>query len=94
MDAPGSCDCPSVGTRAPPPFELERYASPAGLPDPREFRNPDVEPICRKYLDLRYRLLPYLYSLVREAHDTGMPIMRALWLHYPDDRRAVERSDE
>jgi alpha-glucosidase (family GH31 glycosyl hydrolase) len=78
----------------PGPVELERYASPAGLPDRKEFNNPDVEPVCRKYLDLRYRMLPYLYSVVREAHDTGMPIMRALWLHYPDDPRAVERSDE
>jgi alpha-glucosidase/alpha-D-xyloside xylohydrolase len=31
---------------------------------------------------------------VREAHDTGMPIVRALWLHYPDDREAVARGDE
>jgi alpha-glucosidase/alpha-D-xyloside xylohydrolase len=78
----------------PGPVELESYRSPAGLPDPKEFHNPDVEPICRKYLDLRYRLMPYLYSAVRQAHDTGMPIMRALWLHYPDDARAAERGDE
>jgi alpha-glucosidase (family GH31 glycosyl hydrolase) len=31
---------------------------------------------------------------VREAHETGLPIMRALWLHYGDDPRAVERGDE
>jgi alpha-glucosidase/alpha-D-xyloside xylohydrolase len=53
-----------------------------------------VEPICRKYLDLRYRLLPYLYSVVRESHDTGLAIMRALWIHYPDDPQAVARGDE
>jgi len=62
--------------------------------DPKELHNAQVEPICRKYLNLRYQLLPYLYSAVREAHDTGMPIMRALWLHYPDDPRAVARADE
>ncbi len=78
----------------PGPIELERYHSPAGLPDRNEFKNPDVEPVCRTYLDLRYRMMPYLYSVVRETHDTGMPIMRPLWLHYPDDPRAVERSDE
>ena len=38
--------------------------------------------------------MPYLYSAVREAHETGMPIIRALWLHYPDDREAVARGDE
>jgi alpha-glucosidase/alpha-D-xyloside xylohydrolase len=78
----------------PGPVELERYRSPAGLPESKEFHNPDVEPICRKYLDLRYRLMPYLYTAVREAHATGLPILRALWLHYGDDPRAVERGDE
>ena len=53
--------------------------------DPTELHNAAVEPICRKYLELRYRMLPYLYSAVREATVTGMPVMRALWLHYPDD---------
>jgi alpha-glucosidase/alpha-D-xyloside xylohydrolase len=76
------------------PKELGGYTGKAGLPDPKELHNPEIEPICRKYLELRYRLLPYLYSAVREAHDTGMPIMRALWLHYPDDSAAVARSDE
>ena len=63
-------------------------------PDASELHNPRIEPICRRYLQLRYRLMPYLYSAVREAHDTGMPIMRALWLHYPDDPRAVALGDE
>jgi alpha-glucosidase/alpha-D-xyloside xylohydrolase len=63
-------------------------------PDARELHNAEVEPICRKYLELRYRLLPYNYTLVREACDTGLPPMRALWLHYPDDAEAVKRGDE
>lgn len=62
--------------------------------DPAELHNKQVEPICRKYLELRYRLLPYLYTAVREAHDTGMPIMRAMWLHYPDDAAAIARGDQ
>jgi alpha-glucosidase/alpha-D-xyloside xylohydrolase len=63
-------------------------------PDPNEMHNKAVEPICRKYLELRYRLLPYLYTAVREAHDTGMPIMRAMWLHYPDDAAAIALGDQ
>jgi alpha-glucosidase/alpha-D-xyloside xylohydrolase len=55
--------------------------------------NEQVEPICRKYLELRYRMLPYLYSVVRECTITGLPVMRALWLHYPDDPKAVECQD-
>jgi alpha-glucosidase/alpha-D-xyloside xylohydrolase len=39
-------------------------------------------------------MLPYLYSAVRECATTGMPIVRALWLHYPDDPVAVLRGDE
>jgi alpha-glucosidase/alpha-D-xyloside xylohydrolase len=61
---------------------------------PAEMRNPQVESICRKYLELRYRLMPYLYTAVRECHDTGMPIMRAMWLHAPDDARAAGRGDQ
>jgi alpha-glucosidase/alpha-D-xyloside xylohydrolase len=71
------------------PFETGNFRV-----DPAELRNASVEPICRKYLELRYRLLPYLYTAVRESHDTGLPIMRALWLHYPDDPIAVARSDQ
>ncbi len=76
------------------PEELSGYRGEAGLPARSELHNAEVEPICRKYLDLRYRLLPYTYSVVREAHDTGMPVMRALWLHHGDDASAVERGDE
>jgi alpha-glucosidase (family GH31 glycosyl hydrolase) len=63
-------------------------------PDPSELKNAEVEPICKKYLELRYRLLPYNYALVREACDTGLPPMRALWLHYPTDPAAVKLGDE
>ena len=56
--------------------------------------NEQVEPICRKYLELRYRLMPYLYTAVRESHDAGLPIMRALWLHHADDPAATARGDE
>ena len=76
------------------PDEVANYTGGAANPDPSELHNPAVEPICRKYLELRSRLLPYLYSAVYAAHTTGLPIVRALWLHYPDDRRAVARGDE
>ena len=74
--------------------EIANYTGGAANPDPSELRNPEVEPICRKYMELRYRLMPYLYTVVREGCETGLPIMRALWLHYPDDETAVARGDE
>jgi alpha-glucosidase/alpha-D-xyloside xylohydrolase len=63
-------------------------------PDPNELHNAQVEPICRKYLELRYRLMPYIYTMLRDAQETGMPMIRALWLHHPDDATAVARGDE
>ena len=64
------------------------------IPDPSELHNAEVEPICRKYLELRYQLLPYNYTLMRQACDAGLPPMRALWLHYPNDAEAVKLGDE
>ncbi len=65
-----------------------------GGPDPSELHNTEVEPICRKFLELRYSLLSYNYTLAREACDTGLPPMRALWLHHPGDVEAVKLGDE
>lgn len=50
-----------------------------------ELNNPAIEPIARKYDELHYQLLPYTYTLAWEARNTGMPLMRAMWLHYPND---------
>lgn len=77
----------------PGPVEIQNYPG-AAIPDPSQLHNPQVEPICRKYLELRYRMLPYLYSAAHECSTTGMPIMRALWLHYPEDPLARGRGDE
>lgn len=68
--------------------------TPGYHPAPAELHNPAIEPVCRKYLELRYRLMPYLYSAVKETCETGLPVMRALWLHYPDDPAAVSRGDQ
>ena len=80
-------------TGDPGPVEINNYSG-AAIPDASQLHDARVEPICRKYLELRYRLLPYLYSAVHECATTGMPIMRALWLHYPDDPKAVQCGDE
>jgi alpha-glucosidase/alpha-D-xyloside xylohydrolase len=63
-------------------------------PDPSELHNAAIEPVCKKYLELRYQLMPYLYSAVKETCETGLPIIRAMWLHYPDDPTAVARGDQ
>jgi len=80
-------------TGDPGPVEIHNYNG-AAIPDASQLHDALVEPICRKYLELRYCMLPYLYSMVYECATTGMPVMRALWLHFPDDPKAVARSDE
>jgi len=42
-------------------------------------------PYIREAYALRYRMLPYLYSLMYEAYQSGMPAMRPLFLEFPDD---------
>jgi alpha-glucosidase (family GH31 glycosyl hydrolase) len=77
----------------PGPTEINNYKG-AAVPDASQLHDARVEMICRKYLELRYCMLPYIYSAVRECVTTGMPIMRALWLHFPDDPKAVACGDE
>jgi alpha-D-xyloside xylohydrolase len=45
----------------------------------------DAVRIVREFARLRYRLLPYLWSLAHEAAETGIPVMRPLVLEYPHD---------
>ena len=44
-----------------------------------------AEDILVKYLKLRYRLMPYIYSLAWRSTTTGAPFMRALFMDFPDD---------
>ena len=64
------------------PLEGNRY------PLKSELNNPAIEPVIKKYAELRYQLMPYTYTLAWEARHSGMPLMRAMWLHYPDDEKA------
>lgn len=50
--------------------------------------------IYRKFVELRYRLLPYFYDLFHECEKTGLPIMRPLVLHYEHDKNTWNLNDE
>jgi alpha-glucosidase len=52
------------------------------------------EDIIRKYLKLRYRLLPFLYTALEESHRTGVPLFRPLLLNYQDDENTLGIDDE
>ncbi|MET9956082.1 TIM-barrel domain-containing protein, partial [Streptomyces sp. NPDC006339] len=58
----------------------------AGYQDKQPWRFPDPYlSINRTYLKLKMRLMPYLYSASRVAHETGVPSTRAMVLEYPDN---------
>lgn len=46
---------------------------------------PEVENTARMALERRYRLLPYLYTVFREASVEGLPVMRPLFLQAPSE---------
>jgi alpha-glucosidase len=45
---------------------------------------PQQEEIRRRYIGTRYRLMPYIYTTVDHASRTGIPLMRPLFLDFPD----------
>ena len=44
----------------------------------------EQEAVRRRYIEGRYRLLPYIYTLAEQASRTGIPLMRPLFLEFPD----------
>ena len=41
--------------------------------------------VLRHFTELRHRLIPYLYSLCKDAHDDGIPVIRPMFMEFPDD---------
>lgn len=54
----------------------------------------EVEDICRRYISLRYQLLPYFYNLFHEATTSGAPIMRPLFWEFQDDPHGYTVDDQ
>jgi alpha-glucosidase/alpha-D-xyloside xylohydrolase len=63
------------------------------LPKGDDLHNAAVEPICRKFLNTRSQLMPYLYSSTWETHTTGIPLIRSLGLSFPEDQTAWATAD-
>lgn len=49
--------------------------------------------LMRDAIHTRYTLLPYFYTLFREANVTGVPVVRPLWMEFPQDE-ATFSNDE
>jgi alpha-D-xyloside xylohydrolase len=54
----------------------------------------EAQRIMTWHIHLRQKLRPYLRRTFHEAHTTGLPVMRGLFLHYSDDERAWLTNDE
>jgi alpha-glucosidase len=50
--------------------------------------------INRETINLRYRLLPYIYTSMAEASTSGIPAMRPLVFEFPEESRFAETADE
>jgi alpha-glucosidase len=55
---------------------------------------PELEAINRKFIELRYRLLPYIYSTFWENHRYGFPILRSVVMVEQDEKTNQYREDE
>lgn len=53
-----------------------------------------VYKICKRYIELREKLRPYIRRLMQEAHQKGTPVMRTLFYEYPDDSNTWDIEDE
>jgi alpha-glucosidase len=51
-----------------------------------------TESRIRAAIERRYRLLPYLYTVFEEASRSGLPVLRPLWLEYPNDAPSAHNS--
>lgn len=58
------------------------------------FHSPSVREAIKRVLELRYRLLPYLYSLFYEHYTKGYPVMRPLVFEYQGDEETYQMDDE
>ena len=64
---------------------IDRDHAEKGTGDHEVWANgPAQEDIRRRFIETRYRLLPYLYTVTEEDTHTGLPLLRPLFLEFPD----------
>jgi alpha-glucosidase len=66
------------------PIDRDHTAVGTNPQEPWENGTPEDVNLRRRYIEERYRLLPYLYTTAEEMSRTGLPIMRPLFLEFPN----------
>jgi alpha-glucosidase len=73
---------------------IDRDHAEKGTGDHEPWANgPEQEEIRRHYIQERYKLLPYLYTAMEEGTHTGLPLLRPVFLEFPDaapDRHPID----
>ena len=63
------------------------------IPAEPVFHDRETRDIVREYIKLRYRLLPYVYTLAYENSTSGMPLMRPLFFEDENDLDLIDEKD-
>ena len=63
-------------------YPFSRNHNTINMPDQDPGKWPSVAAASRKALNVRYRLLPYLYTLFYHSHKTGSTVVRPLYHEY------------
>ena len=85
--APRTASSSSAGSSSAPSARSSARTASAGASTCPGPTAPRSRRSAGDYLELRYRLMPYTYTLAWQAHRAGLPLMRPLVLNYPDDPR-------
>lgn len=67
------------------PIDRDHTAIGTNPQEPWENGTPEDVALRRRYIEERYRLLPYIYATAEEMSRTGLPIIRPLFLEFPAD---------
>ncbi len=66
------------------PIDRDHTAIGTNPQEPWENGTPEDLSLRRRYIEERYRLMPYIYTTAEEMSRTGLPIMRPLFLEFPN----------
>ncbi|TFB24452.1 glycoside hydrolase family 31 protein [Filobacillus milosensis] len=75
------------------PFFRNHSAIEFAYQEPWQFGE-KYEEVVKKYIQLRYKWLPHIYKLFKDASETGVPVMRPLFFEYSNDEETYQLSDQ
>lgn len=73
---------------------LMRVSSELPLRDPVHLKSGSYREAVKRYLDLRYSLLAYFYSLFHKASTTGVPVARPMFFDFPIDKETWTKQEQ